>query len=303
MTDREPDPGPDPSPPVTDNAEPTLVEPVMIAAFEGWNDAGEAASTALEHLELTWDATPLTSIDPEEYYDFQVTRPHVRLNGGVTRRIEWQTTRLSVAQLPGTERHVVLVNGIEPNLRWQAFCRELLGHVERLGVTKVITLGALLTDTPHTRPTPVTGTAYDGASAKELRVEPTSYQGPTGIVGVFQNACVEAGVPAISFWAAVPHYVSQARVPKAAVALLHRIEEVLDVEVPLGALPEQAEEWERTVSEMAEADDEVREYVRQLEEQAEADADTDSLSKASGDEIAADFERYLRRRGTGGSGH
>ena len=137
--------------------------------------------------------------------------------------------------------------------------------------------------------------------ASELRVEPTSYQGPTGIVGVFQNACVEAGIPAISFWASVPHYVSQARVPKAAVALLHRIEEVLDVEVPLGALPEQAEEWERTVSEMAEADDEVREYVRQLEEQAEAATDGDDLSKASGDEIAADFERYLRRRGQGGA--
>ena len=299
MTDREPSPGPDSG---TDDGAPALVDPVMIAAFEGWNDAGEAASTALEHLELTWDATPLASIDPEEYYDFQVTRPHVRMAGGVTRRIEWQTTRLSVARLPGTERHVVLVNGIEPNLRWRSFCRELLGHVERLGVTKVITLGALLTDTPHTRPTPVTGTSYDKASASAMRVEPTSYQGPTGIVGVFQNACVEAGVPAISFWAAVPHYVSQARVPKAAVALLHRIEEVLDVEVPLGALPEQAEEWERTVSEMAEADDEVREYVRQLEEQAEADADTDTLSKASGDEIAADFERYLRRRGAGGTG-
>ena len=131
-------------------------------------------------------------------------------------------------------------------------------------------------------------------------MEPTSYQGPTGIVGVFQNACVEAGIPAISFWAAVPHYVSQARVPKAAVALLHRVEEVLDVEVPLGALPEQAEEWERTVCEMAEADDEVREYVRQLEEQAEAADDDDDLPKASGDEIAADFERYLRRRGQGG---
>ncbi|MDF3050913.1 MAG: hypothetical protein K0R87_2551 [Pseudonocardia sp.] len=299
MTDRDPSPGPDRG---ADEAVPTLVEPVMVAAFEGWNDAGEAASTALEHLELTWDATPLASIDPEDYYDFQVTRPHVRLAGGVTRRIEWQTTRLSVAQLPGTDRHVVLVNGIEPNLRWRSFCRELLGHVERLGVTKVITLGALLTDTPHTRPTPVTGTSYDTASASEMRVEPASYQGPTGIVGVFQNACVEAGVPAVSFWAAVPHYVSQARVPKAAVALLHRIEEVLDVEVPLGGLPEQAEEWERTVSEMAEADDEVREYVRQLEEQAEADAtDADTLSKASGDEIAADFERYLRRRGTGGA--
>jgi hypothetical protein len=277
---------------------PRLVEPVMIAAFEGWNDAGEAASTALEHLELSWDAEPLAAIDPEEYYDFQVTRPHVRHTGGVTRRIEWQTTRLSVATLPGTGRHVVLVNGIEPNLRWRTFCAELLEYVERLGVTKVITLGALLTDTPHTRPTPVSGISYDRSSAGELRVEPSSYQGPTGIVGVFQNACIEAGVPAMSFWAAVPHYVSQARVPKAAVALLHRIEEVLDVEVPLGGLPEQAEEWERTVSEMAEADDEVREYVRQLEEQAES-GDAEAMRDTSGDAIAADFERYLRRRGPG----
>src|SRR3712207_3757476 len=215
MTDREPSNGPGADLPV-------LVDPVMIAAFEGWNDAGEAASTALEHLELTWDATPLASVDPEEYYDFQVTRPHVRLAGGVTRRIEWQTTRLSVARIPGTERHVVLVNGIEPNLRWRKFCAEILGHAEQLGVTKVITLGALLTDTPHTRPTPVSGISYDKASAGALRVEPSSYQGPTGIVGVLQNACVEAGIPAVSFWASVPHYVSQARGPKAAVALLHR---------------------------------------------------------------------------------
>ncbi len=295
MTDREPETG-------AENELPRLVDPVMIAAFEGWNDAGEAASTALEHLELSWDAEPLLSIDPEEYYDFQVTRPHVRHAGGVTRKIEWQTTRLSVATLPGTERHVVLVNGIEPNLRWRAFCAELLGYVEKLGVTKVITLGALLTDTPHTRPTPVSGISYDVSSAGELQVEPSSYQGPTGIVGVFQNACVEAGIPAVSFWAAVPHYVSQARVPKAAVALLHRVEELLDVEVPLGGLPEQAEEWERTVSEMAEADDEVREYVRQLEEQAES-GDAEAMRQTSGDAIAADFERYLRRRGTGGSGN
>lgn len=280
--------------------DPRLVDPVLIAAFEGWNDAGEAASTALEHLELSWDATPLAAIDPEEYYDFQVTRPHVRYTDGVTRKIEWQTTRLSVATIPGTERHVVLVNGIEPNLRWKSFCAELIGHVERLGVTRVITLGALLTDIPHTRPTTVSGISYDARSADDLRVEPSTYQGPTGIVGVFQNACVEAGVPAMSFWAAVPHYVSQARVPKAAVALLQRVEEVLDVEVPLGGLPEQAEEWERTVSEMAEADDEVREYVRQLEEQAEAGDEV--LPEADGDAIAADFERYLRRRGTGGTG-
>src|SRR4051794_16537594 len=294
MTDRQPDPG-------AENELPRLVDPVMIAAFEGWNDAGEAASAALEHLELSWDATPLLTIDPEEYYDFQVTRPHVRLADGVTRRIEWQTTRLSVATLPGTERHVVLLNGIEPNMRWRTFCEELLGYVDQLGVTKVITLGALLTDTPHTRPTPVSGISYDKASAKQMQVEPSTYQGPTGIVGVFQQACVEHGVPALSFWAAVPHYVSQARVPKAAVALLHRVEEALDVEVPLGGLPEQAEEWERTVSEMAEADDEVREYVRQLEEQAEADGE--ELPEADGDAIAADFERYLRRRGSGGPGN
>ncbi len=290
MTEREPE-----------NTLPRLVEPVMIAAFEGWNDAGEAASAALEHLELMWDAEPLASIDPEEFYDFQVTRPHVKLADGVTRKIEWQTTRLSVAQLPGTDRHVVLVNGIEPNMRWRTFCSELIGWANRLGVTKVVTLGALLTDTPHTRPTPVSGTAYDKASAKAMDdVEPSTYQGPTGIVGVFQDACVRAGIPALSFWAAVPHYVSQARVPKAAVALLHRVEEVLDVEVPLGALPEQAEEWERTVSEMAEADDEVREYVRQLEEAAEENED--ALPEADGDAIAADFERYLRRRGAGGGG-
>ncbi|WP_219415204.1 PAC2 family protein [Pseudonocardia nigra] len=292
MTDRQPEPG-------AETDLPRLVDPVMIAAFEGWNDAGEAASTALEHLELSWDAEPLLAIDPEEYYDFQVTRPHVRLTDGVTRKVEWQTTRLSVATLPGTERHVVLLNGIEPNLRWRTFCAELLDYIDTLGVTKVITLGALLTDIPHTRPTPVKGASYDKASAGKMRVEPTSYQGATGIVGVFQQACVEAGVPAMSFWAEVPHYVSQAPVPKAAVALLHRVEEVLDVEVPLGGLPERAEEWERTVSEMADADDEVREYVRQLEEQAEAAAD---VPEADGDAIAADFERYLRRRGTGGTG-
>lgn len=293
MTDREPS--------ITGgDSTPHLVDPVLIAAFEGWNDAGEAASTALEHLELSWDAKPLTSIDPEEYYDFQVTRPHVKLADGVTRRIEWQTTRLSWATLPGTDRHVVLVNGIEPNLRWKTFCAELVGHAERLGVTKVITLGALLTEVPHTRPTPVNGTSWDAESQKAMGTEPSNYEGPTGIVAVFQQACVQAGIPAVSYWAEVPHYVSQAQVPKAAVALLHRIEESLDVEVPLGVLPEKAEERERTVSEMADADDEVREYVRQLEEQASESDDEEArteLRETSGDSIAADFERYLRRRG------
>ncbi|MGW5054110.1 PAC2 family protein [Actinokineospora sp. NPDC004072] len=284
------------------NAEPTptdrsdLDEPVLVAAFEGWNDAGDAATTAIEHLQLTWDATPLLELDPDDYYDFQVSRPTVRLVDGVTRRVEWPTTRLSVCRPPGSRRDVVLVHGIEPNMRWRKFCGELLGHVEDLGITTVVTLGALLADTPHSRPVPVTGTAYDAESAARFGLERSRYEGPTGIVGVFQDACVRAGVPAISIWAAVPHYVSQPPSPKATLALLHRVEEVLDVEVPLGALPEQAEEWQRTVSEMAEEDEDVRNYVRALEERGDAE---DTLGETSGETIAAEFERYLRRRGPG----
>jgi proteasome assembly chaperone (PAC2) family protein len=273
-----------------------LTNPIMVAAFEGWNDAGDAASTAIEHLQLTWDATPLAEIDPDDYYDFQVTRPTVRLVDGITRRVEFPTTRLSVCRPPGSSTDVVLVHGIEPNMRWRKFAAELLGHIEDLGVTTVVTLGALLMDTPHTRPVPVTGTAYDAAAAAKFGLERSRYEGPTGIVGVFQDLCVQAGVPAISFWAAVPHYVSQPPSPKATLALLHRVEEVLDVEVPLGALPEQAEEWERTVSEMADEDEDVRNYVRALEERGDAEI---QITEASGDAIAAEFERYLRRRGRG----
>jgi proteasome assembly chaperone (PAC2) family protein len=280
------------------NVPPSTDGPILVAAFEGWNDAGDAATTAIEHLQLSWDATPLAEIDPDDYYDFQVTRPTVHMVDGVTRRVEWPTTRLTVCRPPGASSDVVLVHGIEPNMRWRRFCRELLEHVESLGVSTVVTLGALLADTPHTRPVPVTGTAYDTESAAKFGLERSRYEGPTGIVGVFQDACVQAGVPAISIWAAVPHYVSQPPSPKATLALLHRVEEVLDIEVPLGGLPGQAEEWERTVTEMADEDEDVRNYVRALEERG----DELSLSEASGDAIAAEFERYLRRRGRGGSG-
>jgi proteasome assembly chaperone (PAC2) family protein len=279
--------------------QPQLVDPVMVAAFEGWNDAGDAASTAVEHLQLTWDATPLVDVDPDDYYDFQVTRPTVRMVDGVTRRVEWPTTRLSTCRPPGSSRDIVLVHGIEPNMRWRKFCAELLDHIERLGVTTVVTLGSMLADTPHTRPVPVTGTAYDAASATKFGLENSRYQGPTGIIGVLQDVCVQAGIPAITLWAAVPHYVSQPPSPKATLALLHRVEEVLDVEVPLGALPEQAEEWQRTVSEMAEEDEDVSNYVRALEERGDADM---TLNETSGDVIAAEFERYLRRRRHGGPG-
>jgi len=296
VTDPDQEPTNQPTADHEDATDSELTEPVLVAAFEGWNDAGDAASAAIEHLQLTWEATELAEIDPDDYYDFQVTRPTVRLVDGVTRRVEWPTTRLSVCRPPGANRDVVLMHGIEPNMRWGRFCDELIEHLERLGVTTVITLGALLADTPHTRPVPVTGTAYDAASAARFGLERSRYEGPTGIVGVLQDACVQAGVPAISIWAAVPHYVSQPPSPKATLALLHRVEEVLDMEVPLGQLPDQAEEWQQTVSEMAAEDEDVRNYVRALEERGDAET---ALNETSGDAIAAEFERYLRRRRPG----
>jgi predicted ATP-grasp superfamily ATP-dependent carboligase len=208
---------------------------------------------------------------------------------------------LSVCRPDGFNRDVVLVQGPEPNMRWRAFCEELLQHIEQLKVSTVVTLGALLADTAHTRPVPVTGTAYDAEAAARFGLERNRYQGPTGIVGVLQDFCVQAGIPAVSIWAAVPHYVSQPPSPKATLALLHKLEDVLDVEIPLGALPEQAEEWQRTVSEMAEEDEEISEYVRSLEERGDAETEVD-LDDVSGDKIAAEFERYLRRRRPGQDG-
>jgi proteasome assembly chaperone (PAC2) family protein len=269
-------------------------KPVMVVAFEGWNDAGDAASTALEHLQLSWDTTPLAELDPDDYYDFQVSRPTVRLVDGVTRRVEWPTTRLAVCHPEGFDRDIVLVQGPEPNMRWRAFCAELLEHVEQLEISTVVTLGALLADTAHTRPVPVTGTAYDSEAATRFGLARSRYEGPTGIVGVLQDECVRAGVPAVSVWAAVPHYVSHPPSPKATLALLRKLEDVLELDIPLGALPEQAEEWQQTVTEMANEDDEISDYVRSLEERGDAEIVMDEVS---GDKIAAEFERYLRRHG------
>ncbi|MEO9138814.1 MAG: PAC2 family protein [Jatrophihabitans sp.] len=280
---------------------PELVNPVLVAAFEGWNDAGDAASGAIEHLELVWDAQPLTELDPDDYYDFQVNRPTVSLVDGISRRIEWPTTRLSYCRPPGAAFDLVLMHGIEPNMRWRAFCAELLAVIDALNVRVVVTLGALLSDSPHTRPTSVTGTAYDQESAARYGLERSRYEGPSGIVGVLQDACVASGIPAISFWAGVPHYVSQPPNPKATLALLHGVEEVLDIPIPLSQLPEQSDEWQTLVDEMAAEDEEVIEYIRNLEERDD-EIDRTEMTEASGDAIAREFERYLRRRDRGG-GH
>jgi proteasome assembly chaperone (PAC2) family protein len=277
---------------------PPLRDPVLVAAFEGWNDAGEAASGAVGHLCEVWDATPINELDPEDYHDFQVNRPLINLDEDGRRYITWPTTRLLWARPPGSARDVVLVRGIEPSMRWRAFTKEVVGYAKQLRVSTLITLGALLADVPHTRPIPVTTTSDDAGLMRRLALEPSTYQGPTGIVGVLQDGATRAGIPGLSLWAAVPHYVAQPPSPKATLALLRRVEELLDVTVPFGELPEDARAWEHGVDELAEEDGEIAEYVRQLEDAK----DTAELPEASGEAIAREFERYLRRRDDGPSG-
>ncbi|MEU6994411.1 PAC2 family protein [Streptomyces sp. NPDC046465] len=276
---------------------PELVDPVMVAAFEGWNDAGDAASAAVAHLDKEWKGEVFAALDAEDYYDFQVNRPTVWLDGGV-RKITWPTTRLSVVRVGGDKpRDLVLVRGIEPSMRWRSFCNEILGFAHELGVELVVIMGALLGDTPHTRPVPVSGVTSDPDLARTMDLEETKYEGPTGIVGILQEACTHAGVPAVSLWAAVPHYVSQPPNPKATLALLNRLEDLIDLRIPLGELTEDARAWQVGVDQLAAEDSEVAEYVQSLEEAR----DTAELPEASGEAIAREFERYLRRR-DGGDG-
>jgi proteasome assembly chaperone (PAC2) family protein len=275
---------------------PELVDPVMVAAFEGWNDAGDAASAAVAHLDKEWKGEVFAALDAEDYYDFQVNRPTVFLEGGV-RKITWPTTRLSVIRVGGDKpRDLVLVRGIEPSMRWRSFCNELLGFAHELGVELVVVLGALLGDTPHTRPVPVSGVTSDPDLARTMDLEETKYEGPTGIVGILQEACTHAGVPAVSLWAAVPHYVSQPPNPKATLALLNRLEDLIGLRIPLGDLAEDARAWQVGVDQLAAEDSEVAEYVQSLEEAR----DTAELPEATGEAIAREFERYLRRRDGGG---
>ncbi|MEU4889973.1 MULTISPECIES: PAC2 family protein [Streptomyces] len=271
---------------------PELIDPVMVAAFEGWNDAGDAASAAVVHLDREWKGEVFAALDAEDYYDFQVNRPTVFLEDGV-RKITWPTTRLSVVRVGGEKpRDLVLVRGIEPSMRWRSFCNELLGFAHELGVEMIVILGALLGDTPHTRPVPVSGVTSDPQLARTMDLEETRYEGPTGIVGVLQEACTHAGVPAVSLWAAVPHYVSQPPNPKATLALLNRLEDLIGLRVPTGELVEDARAWQLGVDQLAAEDSEVAEYVQTLEEAR----DTAELPEASGEAIAREFERYLRRR-------
>jgi proteasome assembly chaperone (PAC2) family protein len=271
---------------------PDLVNPVVIAAFEGWNDAADAASSVVDHLIRVWSARTVGAVDPEDFYDFQVNRPVVGSDELGHRRLTWPSTQIAIASPPDLDRDIILIRGIEPNMRWRQFSAELLAAVDDLGGELVVTLGALLADTPHTRPIPVSGTATEPELIDRLKLEQSTYEGPTGILGVLQDACSLLDVPAVSYWAAVPHYVAQPPCPKATLALIGQLEELLEVSVPLGDLPEDARAWERGVDELAEEDEDVADYVRALEETR----DTTDLPEASGDAIAREFERYLRRR-------
>ncbi|GLZ00571.1 PAC2 family protein [Actinoplanes sp. NBRC 103695] len=272
---------------------PELRSPVAIAAFEGWNDAADASTAAVEHLEQVWEAREIAAIDPEDFYDFQVSRPTVTMTEGETRTIEWPTTRFMRATPPGADRDVVLIRGIEPSMRWRTFCEQVLEICHSLEVERIVLLGALLADVPYTRPLPISGSASRPDVATRYQVAPTRYDGPTGIVGVLQEACGRAEVDALSFWVHVPHYANNPPCPKGTLALLHRLEDVLDLPVPMAEMAEEADEWEKRVRAAAEQDAELGEYVRELEERV-GDA---GIKPLTGDEIASEFEKYLRRRG------
>lgn len=279
----------------TPDIPPERLRTVLVAAFEGWNDAGSAASSAVSHLHNVWNAVHIDEIDPENFHDFQVTRPESSTGPDGRRVVTWPATRVSTARLPGTGRPIVLVQGIEPSMRWRTFCRELLDIAERHAVDTVVTLGALLADVPHTRPIPLTITSESVGLRAVLDVEASTYDGPIGIVGVLENAATERGLQAASLWAAVPHYVAHPPSPKATLAILTRLEELLGESIPLGELVEDSEAWQHGVDELASEDVEISEYVRELEEAK----DTADLPEASGESIAREFERFLRRRGDG----
>lgn len=266
---------------------------VMLAAFEGWNDAGEAASDALHYLNKLWGGKKVASIDADEYYDFQFTRPTIRRTPSGERKIKWPSTRIHKASVPDSNVDVIFVQGTEPSYKWRAYTAELLVHAEALHVDYVILVGALLADVPHSRPIPVSASTDDSALRERMDLEASQYEGPVGIVGVLGEVALLAGLPTISLWAAVPHYVAQAPSPKAQLALLHRVEELLQVPLDTTELVEESDAWERGVDELATEDPEIAAYVRQLEEAK----DTADLPEASGESIAREFERYLKRRG------
>jgi predicted ATP-grasp superfamily ATP-dependent carboligase len=267
---------------------PEVENPVLIASFRGWNDGGQGASLASSFLARTWQAEHFADVDPENFFDFQMTRPHVALENG-QRRIDWPENSFHQARVGS--RDVLLLLGTEPSLRWRSFSELITGLATDLGVSMVVTLGALLADVPHTRPAPVTASATDPRVLEQLGLQPSRYEGPTGMVGVLHDACTGAGIPSVSLWAAVPHYVQLTPSPRAAKALCDRLSSVLDLSVDTSELEQAGQAYIQQVSEAVAADEETAAYVEELESRAE-----DIEEEPDGETLAAELTRFLRER-------
>ncbi len=274
-----------------------LRSPILVAAFAGWNDAASAATTALDAIAGSLGAEPLAELDPEDFYDFQVTRPTIRMTEGQTREVDWPQNTVSAAPAPNAERDLVLVSGIEPNTRWRTFASAVLEAAERLEVEMVITLGALLADVAHTRAVPITGLASDPELVERLDLSRSSYEGPTGIVGIVHDACRRRGMTSASLWAAVPHYVAAVPNPKAALALLRRLEGFTGIAIEASELEQEMDRFETQVDRAVASNPEIEELVRRLEsEQDSVEAEDGPDEVPSGDAIARDFQRFLRQQ-------
>ena len=278
---------------------PALRSPVMVIAFSGWNDAGEAATGAASHLLASWiesdsDVVPelIADVDVEEFYDFQVNRPTVCIDESSIRSLTWPGTQIFGLRTPELDHDFVVVRGVEPSMKWKTFAGDILDLADDLEIDMVITLGSMLADTPHTRPITVSGSGAHPEIAQRLGVEVSKYEGPTGILGVIQDACVRRGIDAVSLWAAIPHYASSSPSPKAILALINALEDFLEITLPQGELVNESRDWEIEVSEMAKEDSDVAEYVKALEESKDAA----ELPEVSGESIARELERFLRRQ-------
>lgn len=276
------------------SSRPELRRPVLIAAFRGWNDGGQGATLGGGYLAKEWGAESFAEIDPENFYDFQAVRPNVSLEDGLTRKLEWPANTFLHAPIPGLERDAVILLGVEPNLRWKTFSALVLELVQDLRVELVVTLGSLLADVPHTRPAPVSAAASDASLVEELGVEPSRYEGPTGILGVLLDACRHAGIPSVSLWAAVPHYVSLAPSPRAALALCRRLGELVGTEVDVAELEQAAGEYTEQVTEAVASDADTAAYVEELERRVDLMEAAEELP--SGESLAAELTRFLRER-------
>jgi proteasome assembly chaperone (PAC2) family protein len=265
-----------------------------VAAFRGWNDGGQGATLAAGYLAKQWQAERFAEIDPEEFYDFSSTRPQVTLVDGITRKIEWPENVFYHCSIPGSERDAIILLGTEPGLRWKTFAGLVLGLARDFAVERAVTFGSLLADVPHTRPAPVTATATDPRLMEELGLEPSRYEGPTGIVGVLLDACRGDEITSVSLWAAVPHYVSLAPSPRAALALVRRFSDLLEVDVDASELERAADEYSEQVSEAVSSDADTASYVEELERRVDMLSAEEALP--SGDTIAAELTRFLRER-------